>query len=288
MRYRKATAGEAQLFRDSRNDKVGVAVGPHRPKERLDVGIGRGVIVRNLCKRNHHYWIGREIKPVVVGVAHHADNLPVMPTLLGPWFAVDDVLTDRILVGPKLLGQSFIDKRHSGRAGLIVFSKVASTQNWNLERAQISRRDAHPPAHATILLHPPPNDLEPQRIFHIVRQPVRSGRNLNSGDGVQPLAPIPRELSHADRLLVAVAVERHLHGEHVVRIEAGTNTVQGDKCADQKRRPDQQHQCQRHLADDQHRAGLALAESGTGAVAAFLQRRVQVRARGVDRGKQPE
>lgn len=94
------------------------------------------------------------------------------------------------------------------------------------------------------------------------------------------VAAIARELSYSSRLLVAVAIERHLRGENVVRIEAGTDTVQGNEGADQQCRTDQQNHSQRDLSDHQKRADLALAESSAGAVAAFLQGRVQVSARG--------
>ena len=49
--------------------------------------------------------------------------------------------------------------------------------------------------------------------------------DFDSGDGVQAVAAVARELRDAGRLLIAVAGERHLHGEHVVRVEAGTDTA---------------------------------------------------------------
>ena len=73
-----------------------------------------------------------------------------------------------------------------------------------------------------------------------------------------------------------------------MRIEAGIDVAQGDEAADEQGGTDQQDERERDLADDQQRAGLALTESGAGAVAAFLERGVEVGARGSDGGEQTE
>ena len=111
---------------------------------------------------------------------------------------------------------------------------------------------------------------------------------FDPGNGIEPLAAIARELRDAGRLLVAVAGERHLHGQHIMGIEAGTDTAEGEKGANEQRRADQQHQGQRDLADDEQRASLALPEAGAGAVAALLQGGVEVGARGAEGREESE
>ena len=71
-------------------------------------------------------------------------------------------------------------------------------------------------------------------------------------------------------------------------IEAGTDTAEGEKGANEQRRADQQHQRQRDLADDEQRPSLALPEAGAGAVAALLQSRVQVGPRGAESREESE
>jgi hypothetical protein len=74
----------------------------------------------------------------------------------------------------------------------------------------------------------------------------------------------------------------------MVGIEAGTDAAESEKSANEQRRADQQNQGQRNLADDQERARLGLPEAGPGAVAALLERRVEVGARGGESREEPE
>ena len=175
-----------------------------------------------------------------------------------------------------------------GRVRGVVFSKVASAQNGDPEQAQVTRRDAHPLASAAVFIDRTPDDLEGRAIFDIDGPPKAGGRKFHSREGIEPVAAIPQELSHAGCVLVALAVERHLHGENIVRIEAGTHLVEGDEGANEKRRADEQDQGQRDFADDQQRAGLPLAESSARAVAALFQRRVQIGVRRGERREQAE
>src|ERR1035441_4169163 len=71
-------------------------------------------------------------------------------------------------------------------------------------------------------------------------------------------------------------------------IEARIDAAQGDKCADEQRRANEQNQRQRDFADDEQGPSLALAEAGAGAAAAFFERGVEVGSRGADGGKEPE
>jgi len=76
MRHRKAFAGETKLLGDGSNGLVGVAACTHHPNERLDIGVGCGIAVRDLRHRNDHHRVGRPAEAVVVGVGYHADGLP--------------------------------------------------------------------------------------------------------------------------------------------------------------------------------------------------------------------
>ena len=58
----------------------------------------------------------------------------------------------------------------------------------------------------------------------------------------------------------------------------GLTCAQSDEGADEERGSDEQDERERDFADDQQGAGLALAEAGAGAVAAFLEGGVEVGA----------
>ena len=100
--------------------------------------------------------------------------------------------------------------------------------------------------------------------------------------------PFADELGDAGGLLESVAGEGHFHGEDVVRVEAGIDVAQGEEGADEQRGADEQDEGERDFADDEQGARFALAESGAGAVAAFLERGVEVGARGADGGEESE
>ena len=108
------------------------------------------------------------------------------------------------------------------------------------------------------------DDVEGQAEAAFERQAAGEGRGFDSGDGVEALAAIADQLGDSGGLLEAVAGERHFHREDVVRVEAGVDVAQGEEGADEQRRADEQDERERDFADDQQRAGLALAESGAG------------------------
>ena len=117
------------------------------------------------------------------------------------------MLSYGVFVWPELRGQGLIDESHTGRTFLVVLGKVASTQDRNLEQAQVPWRDAHPFASAAVLLHRAANNLERHGIFNIDWQPVSSGSQFYTWKGIQPFAAIPHKLNNACRRLVALAVE---------------------------------------------------------------------------------
>ena len=84
------------------------------------------------------------------------------------------------------------------------------------------------------------------------------------------------DLGDAGGLFELVAGEGHFEGEDVVGIEAGVDLAQSNEGADEQRGSDEQDESERDFADDQQGAGLALAESAAGAVAAFLKGGVEI------------
>ncbi len=171
--------------------------------------------------------LGRLGQTAVVEVGDDADDrFNPVPVL--------DVLSYGIFVGPEFPGEGLIDEIYSGRVGDVVFREVASTQNRDPEQVQVTRRDAHPLASAAVLIDRTPDDLEPRGIFDVDGPPKACGRKFHSRQGIEPVASIPQELSHAGRILVAWAVERHLHGQNIVRIEARTHLVERDEGANEQ------------------------------------------------------
>jgi len=73
----------------------------------------------------------------------------------------------------------------------------------------------------------------------------------------------------------------------LLEVKAQGDGVECDKAANEQHCPDEQHQSQRHLADDEKRKGLALAQAGAGTAVVFLERRIQVSARRCERRQEP-
>src|ERR1017187_5476069 len=89
---------------------------------------------------------------------------------LPPSLPVVDVLPDRVLVGEEFSSEGLIDECYSGRPGVVAVSEIASTQNGDLEQAQITRRNAHPLASAAAFFYRTPDDVEsPRAIFDIAQ-----------------------------------------------------------------------------------------------------------------------
>ena len=92
---------------------------------------------------------------------------------------------------------------------------------------------------------------------------------------------LSKKARHLRRRLVARLGQRHLHRQHVARIEAGVDVAQREQAAQHHAGAHQQHDRQRDLADDQQPA-RADADRAV-AAAAFLQRVVEIGAAGAER-----
>ena len=132
------------------------------------------------------------------------------------------------------------------------------------------------------------DDVEVQAEAAFEREAAGGGGGFDTGNGVEALSAFEGELGDGGSFLKAIAGEGHLHGEDVVGIEAGIDVAERDEGADEQRGADEEDEGEGDFADDQQGAHLALAESGAGAVAAFLQGGVEVGARGTDGGEEAE
>ena len=207
----------------------------HRQNPRIQSRQG----VRNLRVGNDHQRAGLARQPAIVRVAHHADNRPRRLFERRPHASADvDLLADRVFFWEVLFLKSFIDQHHTRRRGRVVLVEFAPPQNRNLEQFVVVRRCVHPSRarFAFCRVHRPPDDGERQSELAFDRQAAGGRRILHAGNRIQPFAPFLRKLRHAGRLLVAIARQRHLQREHIVRIESRIHTAQRNKRPDQQRR----------------------------------------------------
>ena len=84
--------------------------------------------------------------------------------------------------------------------------------------------------------------------------------------------------------VVASAGQGDPHGEQARRLEARIDGAQPDETANQQSCADEHDHRQRHFSHYQRVAQQASAASGSAAAPAFVERRIEVRARAVQRG----
>ena len=116
MGHRESRARDAQLFGDGGNGRVRVAAGSHQPEERLDIGVGCVVVIRDLGNGRDDHGVGRLAQTAVVEVGDDADDR--FHPILSP---LHDVLPDGVFVGPEFPGEGLIDEIYSGRFGCCRF-----------------------------------------------------------------------------------------------------------------------------------------------------------------------
>src|SRR5579872_2479707 len=203
--------------------------------------------------------------------------------------ADDDLLSDGILFRPPLFCHRLVDDHHARSRAVVAIGEVAAAQR-NAKDGEVAGSGAHPAraAGGGIVAMRAAHDVERQTEAAFERQATRGGDGLDAGNRRNALASFERKLRDSSGLLIAIAGERHFHGEHVVGVEARIYVAQRDEGANKQRCPDEQNHRQGDLTDDEQGTRLALAESRAGAVAAFLQRAVQVRTRGANRREDAE
>src|SRR6185437_8171145 len=102
------------------------------------------------------------------------------------------------------------------------------------------------------------------------------------------LSAVVDELGDAGGLLVTRAGKGHLHGDDVVRVEAGLDHAQSDESADEQAGADDEDEGEADLGDDEEGARLALTQSETAAAAAFIHGGGKVRPRRSESGDETE
>ena len=266
-------------------------MGAHYPAQGYDARVQLGHSVGDLRVRHDHQRTGIAAESAIVGVGDHADNLPRGLFKLRPHRMPDhDLLADRIFLGEELLGQRFVDEGDTRRSGRVLIGEFAAAQDGDSEQLVVVGRGAHPsrlPADPWTD-RPAVHDGERETELTLDGEAAGKGRFFDAGNGVEPLSAVVRELGHSGRLFEARAGQRHLHGDDVVGVEAGIDGVQGDEGADQQRGTNEQDDGQRDFADDQWGTDVPVADAGAGAVAAVLERGVQIGARHAERRKQSE
>ena len=111
--------------------------------------------------------------------------------------------------------------------------------------------------------------------------------DLDAGDPAQRLERALPELRLLRRRRIARRRQAHAEREHVIGIETGRLVLQLDEAADRQAGADEQHQRERDLAGDQHRANPPLADAAAAARALF-QVAVHVEARELVRRREAE
>ena len=132
------------------------------------------------------------------------------------------------------------------------------------------------------------DDVEGQAVAAFERQAAGEGGDFDAGNGIEALAAIVGELGDAGGLFERSPVSDISRVRTLWGSKPGLTLAQRDEGADQERGSDEQNERERDFADDEQRAHLALAEAGAGAVAAFLERGVEVGTRGSDGGEESE
>ena len=120
----KAAAGLAQLFGDGGDELVRVSMGADEPDDGADAGVERGHAVGHLRLRDDHERARVAVEAAVVNVADDADDLARgLFKLRADSFADDDLLADRIFLGPVFLGHGLVDEDNAGRSGCVLSLK---------------------------------------------------------------------------------------------------------------------------------------------------------------------
>ncbi len=130
--------------------------------------------------------------------------------------------------------------------------------------------------------------VKPEAVAAFERHAAGGAGQLHAGDRHHLLDADAHRLLDGFSLQVPIASHRHPHRQHAAGVVARIDASQRHEGPYQQRRADEQHQRQGDLRHHEHRARLVLLKAGAGPAAAFLERRVQVRARRVQGRDQAE
>ena len=141
--------------------------------------------------------------------------------------ADDEALVERIALRPELLGHRLVDdddRRATWRVSRSL--NVASALHRDLEHLEVARRHRHPAAAAVeralaVGRERPPDDAERQAVAALQRHAARRARaRRRRGSPSASRRRCAPACSTASAFSNCAALQRHLHRQHVVRVEA--------------------------------------------------------------------
>jgi hypothetical protein len=109
----------------------------------------------------------------------------------------------------------------------------------------------------------PAGDHERKTVSALQRHTARRAGVHDAGKRPKPVDAVPDQLLDGFGPLVVLSRQRHPHRQDVVRVEAGIDTGERDRRANQQSRSDEQNQRQRDFHDDEN--GARAIRSGAAA-----------------------
>ena len=118
------------------------------------------------------------------------------------------------------------------------------------------------------------------------RHATRGARGGDAGQRAQTLAAVAGELADPVARLEARSGDRHAQGQEIARVESWPDRAQRHRRPNEQRGADHEHQRERDLQDDQHRASAGSTKARDRRDAGALQRNVEIGARGLKSGQE--
>jgi hypothetical protein len=197
-----------------------------------------------------------------------------------------DARAEFISLRPIFFGHRFVDDDHVIGNHLVALVEFAAAEERDAKHAEILRRNIAPLNVAVEIAvrwgHA--FDRERQINASVHGQAACEADRFDAGNRANATLDFLRGRRHRRSLRKAIAGERHLHGENVVRVEAGLYFAKAQVSPDQQRGADQKHQGESHFRDDEDRARFVLAEAAAGAGTSLFECRREIRLRGAERG----
>ncbi len=224
---------------------------------------------------------GLAVQAEVLDVSDHAHNLDGSRALI---VVIDaQMRAERAAVRPVPPGETLADEHY--RRGLrgVVFVEFAPGDQRNLHGAEITG------ARYAIVRHPRFIRRRSASLDGEINagQGAAQGQHGDEADGLdsgQSLEAWPQlviERRDCDAAGVACLRQRKPDGQHVLRVEAGTDRLQSEKALDEQAGADQQHQRDRDFRDDQQAPRATLPRPADRSAPVLLELFAGVHARGL-------
>src|SRR5271156_5875025 len=210
---------------------------------------------------------GSRSRPLFARVADDADDLTrgLFEFRAEP-VADGNARADGVAFGPKVPGHGLADDHHAIGSGLIALVEGPAADQRNSKNLKVLRRNVAPLHVAVIRTVGRRHSFNGERQIDTAgdRQAAGTGNGFDARQSLDAAFRFTHGLRHAGGGRESRAGERHLHGQHIVRIEAGLHGAQRHESADKQRRANQQNQGEGQFGDDQDGARFVLAESAAG------------------------